>query len=151
VNEDNGSVENVSGPPMWLSAFASIASLVGFGDAIYLTVHHYTALPVPCTITHGCEEVLSSAYAELFGIPLAVFGAAAYFLAFSLALLASFGNRSMWRLFGLHTVVMAGFSCWLIYLQAAVIGSFCQYCLLSAGTTFTLFAAFLVSLVLRRA
>jgi uncharacterized membrane protein len=34
---------------------------------------------------------------------------------------------------------MAVFSLWLLYLQAFVIGAFCQFCLLSAGTTLTLF------------
>ena len=33
-------------------------------------------------------------------VPLAAFGAAAYFVAFSLALLTAFGNRRMWKLFG---------------------------------------------------
>lgn len=144
------SVETVSGPPTWLSALASIFALVGLGDSIYLTVHHYTAEPVPCSITHGCEEVLSSSYSELFGMPLAAFGAAAYFLAFSLALLAVFGNRSMWRIFGLQTVIMAVFSGWLIYVQAVLIGSFCQYCLLSAGTSLTLFFIFIASLFFSR-
>ena len=135
-------------PPGWLAALACIVALAGLTDAIYLTVHYYTAEPVPCSVTGGCETVLSSSYSELFGIPIAAFGAAAYFVAFCLALLAAFGNRSMWRLYGVHTLIMALVSGWLIYVQAAIIGAFCQYCLLSAGTTAALFAIFLVSLLL---
>ncbi len=94
--------------------------------------------------------VLTSAYAEIAGIPLAAFGAAAYFVAFSLALLAAFGNRAMWTLFGIQSTLMALVAVWLIYLQAAVIGAFCQFCLLSAATSFALFLIAVISKFWRR-
>jgi uncharacterized membrane protein len=124
---------------------AALVALVGVVDAAYLTVHHYTNEPVPCSLVEGCETVLTSQYAEIGGVPLAAFGSAAYFVAFSLALLAGVGNRMMWTLFGVQTAIMAVFAVWLIYLQAFVIGAFCQFCLLSAATTFTLFILFLIS------
>ena len=124
---------------------AALVALVGLGDAIYLTIQHYTGEKVPCSITGGCEAVLTSAYAEIGGIPLAAFGAAAYFVAFSLAILAAFGNRLTWKLFGVQTALMAAFSLWLIYLQAFVILEYCQFCLLSAATSVTLFLIALFS------
>ena len=124
---------------------AALVALVGVADAAYLTVHHYTNEPVPCSLVEGCETVLTSQYAEVAGIPLAAFGAIAYFIAFSLALLAAFGNRSMWTLFGVQASIMAAFAVWLIYLQGFVIGAFCQFCLLSAATSFTLLILFAVS------
>lgn len=124
---------------------AAFVALVGLGDAIYLTIQHYTGEKVPCSVTGGCEAVLTSSYAEIGGIPLAAFGAAAYFIAFSLAILAAFGNRLMWKLFGIQTALMAGFSLWLIYLQAFVILEYCQFCLLSAATSITLFLIALFS------
>ncbi len=124
---------------------AALVALVGLGDAIYLTIQHYTGEKVPCSVTGGCEAVLTSSYAEIGGIPLAAFGAAAYFIAFSLAILAAFGNRLMWKLFGIQTALMAGFSLWLIYLQAFVILEYCQFCLLSAATSVTLFLIALFS------
>jgi uncharacterized membrane protein len=123
---------------LWPAA-AAVVALVGLGDSIYLTAHHYTAEPVPCSLIEGCETVLTSAYAELFGLPLALYGAAAYFFAFSLAVLAAYGNRLLWRLFAMQAFFMAAFSGWLIYVQGAYIGAFCQFCLLSALTSFTLF------------
>jgi uncharacterized membrane protein len=129
-----------------LPAAAAIVALVGLADSIYLTVHHYTAEPVPCSIIEGCEQVLTSPYAEIAGIPLAAFGAAAYFVAFSLALLAAFGDRRMWTAFGIQTILMSAFTAWLLYVQAALIGAFCQFCLISAFTTFTLYILYLVSL-----
>ena len=118
---------------------AAVVALVGLGDSIYLTAHHYTAEPVPCSLIEGCETVLTSAYAEFAGLPLALYGAAAYFVAFSVATLAAFGDTRMWRLFAVQAFLMAAFSGWLIYVQGAVIGAFCQFCLLSAATSVTLF------------
>lgn len=128
-----------------LPAAAAIVALIGLADSVYLAVHHYTAEPVPCSLLDGCEQVLTSSYAEIAGVPLAAFGAAAYFTAFSLAMLATFGDGRMWKLFGIQTILMAAASAWLIYVQAVVIGAFCQFCLLSAATTFTLFLIYLVS------
>ena len=133
-----------------LKIIAVVAALAGLADSVYLTIHHYTAEPVPCSLISGCETVLSSEYAEIAGIPLAALGAAAYFIAFSLALLASFGNRTAWTLFGVQSIVMAVFTAWLIYLQASVIGAFCQFCLISSITSFTLLIVYIISLVLKR-
>jgi len=129
---------------------AAVIGVVGIADSIYLTVHHYTATAVPCGLTGGCEMVLTSSYAELFGVPIAAYGAAAYFTAFSLAILAAYGNETAWKLFGALATVMALSSCGLIYIQAYYINAWCQFCLLSALTSFALFALFLVSLILRR-
>ena len=128
-----------------LPLLAAVVALIGLVDAIYLTLHHLSGEQVPCSVTGGCETVLTSYYAEIAGIPLAAFGAAAYFLAFSLAILAAFGNRKLWFLFGVQVSLMAAFSLWLFYLQAFVIKAFCQFCLLSAATTITLFIIALAS------
>lgn len=129
---------------------ASVVGLIGLTDSIYLTVHHYNATEVPCGITGGCEQVLTSSYAEVAGIPLGVFGGIAYFTAFALAFLSAYGNALTWKLFGVLATIMAGFSCWLIFVQAYYIRAFCQYCLLSALTSMTLFVLFLISLAIRQ-
>ncbi len=129
---------------------AAVVALVGLADSIYLTIHHLTAEPVPCSLVSGCETVLTSAYAEFAGIPIAAFGAAAYFAAFALAVYAAYGTRLAWTLFGALAVVMAGISVWLLYLQAFVIGAFCQFCLVSAATSLTLFLLAVFSKFWRR-
>jgi uncharacterized membrane protein len=129
---------------------ASIVGLVGLGDSIYLTVHHYNATAVPCSITGGCETVLTSAYAEVAGVPISLFGAAAYFAAFALAFLAAYGNEAAWKIFGALATVMALFSLWLIFVQAYYLNAFCQFCLLSALTSITLFTLFIISLIVKR-
>lgn len=125
--------------PAKFAYLAAAVALVGLGDSIYLTVKHFLDEKVPCSIISGCEQVLTSHYAEIFGVPTAVFGAVAYFVVFSLAILAAFGSRRMWLAFGAATVLMLIFTLWLLYLQAFVINAFCQFCLLSAATTGTLF------------
>jgi uncharacterized membrane protein len=128
-----------------LPLLAAVVALIGLADAIYLTIKHFTGEKVPCSIVEGCEQVLTSSYAEIAGVPLAIFGAIAYFTAFSLAILAAFGNRQTWTLFGVQVSIMAIFSVWLVYLQAFVIEAFCQFCLISAATTFSLFIIYLIS------
>ena len=128
-----------------LPVAGAIVALAGLADATYLTIHHLTAEPVPCSIVAGCETVLTSPYATIGDIPLAAFGAAAYFVAFCLALLAAFGNRMTWMLFGIQVILMSVFTAWLLYLQGFVIGAFCQFCLISAITTFTMLGVYVAS------
>jgi uncharacterized membrane protein len=128
-----------------LPVAGAVVALAGLADATYLTVHHLTAEPVPCSLISGCETVLTSSYAEIGGVPLAAFGAIAYFVAFALALLTAFGNRMTWMLFGIQVVLMSIFTVWLLYLQGFVIGAFCQFCLISAITTFTMLGIYIAS------
>jgi uncharacterized membrane protein len=132
-----------------LPLLAAGVALLGLADAVYLTIHHYTAVPVPCGEDFDCGTVLTSQYAEMFGVPIAIFGALAYFAAFSLAVLAAFGNRLTWTLFGIQVAVMMIFTSWLVYLQAFVIEAYCQFCLISAAVTLTLFILFLASKLFR--
>ena len=145
ISDSEVSINHSNNAVAKLPLVAAVVALAGLADAIYLTVKHFTGEAVPCSIVEGCEQVLTSQYAEIGGVPLAIFGAAAYFIAFSLAILAAFGNRPMWTLFGAQVTFMLLFTAWLVYLQAFVIEAFCQFCLLSAVTTLTLFIIYLVS------
>ena len=135
---------------MKLYVTAAIVSLIGLADAIYLTVQHVTGQSVRCMIVSGCSEVLSSSYAVMAGVPLASIGAAAYFSVFSLATLAAFGYRFAGLLLTPLVLLMFLFSLWLIYLQAFVIGAWCQFCLLSAAVTTALTVVVLIGVILRR-
>jgi uncharacterized membrane protein len=129
----------------WPYLFAALLSLIGLGDAIYLTVQDMTGQNLRCTIISGCSEVLGSVYAHIGPIPLATLGAAAYFAVFSLAILAAFGYSFARPLLAALIVVMFLMTLWLLYLQAFVIHHFCQYCLLSAAVTITLTVLVLVT------
>ena len=118
-----------------LYGVAALVSLIGLADSIYLTVEHLSGRSVRCTITSGCSEVLSSPYASVGGYPLAGLGALAYFVVFSLAILIAFGYSKLRVLLTLVVGLMFLTTLWLLYLQAFVIGKFCQFCLLSALVT----------------
>lgn len=118
-----------------LYGVTALLSLAGLADSIYLTVEHISGRSVKCTIVSGCSEVLSSPYATVRGIPLALIGAAAYFSVFSLATLAAFDYKLAGTLLTLLVALMFLTTLWLVYLQAFVIGHFCQFCLLSAIVT----------------
>jgi uncharacterized membrane protein len=122
----------------YLYAAAALLSLIGLADAIYLTVEHLAGRAVQCTITRGCEEVLTSAYATVGPVPLAAVGALAYFIVFSLAILAIFGNRGAGYLLLYVVGLMLAVSIYLFVLQAFVLHAFCQFCLLSAAVTLLL-------------
>ena len=125
-------------PIAWSYLIAAVLSLVGLADAIYLTVQHLTGQSLRCTIISGCSEVLSSQYAHFGSIPLATIGAVAYFLVFSMAILAAFGYGFARPLLATVVALMFLMTLWLLYLQAFVIHHFCQYCLLSAAVTIVL-------------
>ena len=126
------------GTSVTLYIVAALVSLVGLADAIYLTVQHVTGQSVRCTVISGCSEVLSSPYATVHGIPLALLGAIAYFTVFSLATLAAFRYPLVGKLLGLLVGLMFLTTLVLTYLQAFVIHHFCQFCLLSAAVTIAL-------------
>lgn len=119
----------------WLYLISALVSLIGLGDAIYLTVQDLTGESLRCTIISGCSEVLSSKYAHVGPVPLATIGAIAYFVVFSLAVLAAFGYGFARPLIVIIVILMFLATLWLLYLQAFVIRHFCQYCLLSAAVT----------------
>jgi len=135
---------------MNLYVTAAVLSLIGLADALYLTIEHVTGQSVRCTIVAGCSEVLSSQYAVVAGVPLALIGAAAYFSVFSLATLAAFGYRIAAMLLTPLVVLMFLISLWLFYLQAFVIHAFCQFCLLSAAVSTALTVVVLIAVISRR-
>ena len=129
-------------------------SFLGFLDASYLTVKHFVGTPLPCSVLHGCEEVTTSQYSVIGGIPVALLGAVYYLAIFILIL--SVLRRNMFSSSGAENVALANedkllnltvrltvigllASLWFIYLQLFVIKAICLYCMFSAFTSITLF------------
>jgi uncharacterized membrane protein len=111
--------------------YSVILGLFGFLDSLYLTILHYRNAIPPCTI-HGCEAVLTSTFSMLGPIPLALFGVIFYLTVIIVALLILVeGMKNLLRFF--HFTVLVGFlfSVVLFLIQALIIKSFCQYCILS--------------------
>ena len=124
---------------MLYTAAAVVAGL-GVAETIYLTAMHLAGAHITCVASGGCSQVLSSKHAIIAGIPVAAFGLAGYFTAFSAATLSAFRFPLAEKLFTAVVIMMFLATLWFLYLQAFVIRSFCDYCLLSAAMTFALTA-----------
>ena len=105
----------------------AILGLVGFSIAFYLTVTHYINYVVPCSVTHGCEYVLTSKYAMAFGLPVALWGVIYFSLVIISSLMAN--HYAGWRKF-LTVLLSLGAlaSLGLLSLQFFVIKKVCEYC-----------------------
>ena len=117
---------------------AALIAVAGLTDAVYLTVQALTGETLTCGGSPDCFRVLGSAYARIAGLPVAGFGAAAYFGAFACATFAAFGYRRAPRLFAFVVAGMFAATLWFLGVQAFILHAYCRYCLLSAAATFVL-------------
>lgn len=118
-----------------------ILSVIGLIDSLYLTLKHLQGnLDLGCSIIKGCDQVLTSQFATINGIPIAGIGAGYYLVLAILALMILAKYRSALRyllyLSGLGVIVYLG----LIYVQAFVLQAWCQFCLLSTIMTLGIFS-----------
>lgn len=116
-----------------------ILGFLGFLDATYLTVQHYKNVIPPCTI-HGCEVVLTSKFAVIAGVPIALLGAG-FYLAVLVLLLLWLQTKKPNLVTLLVTLTGIGLliGVFLVGIQAFVLHAFCQYCLSSELIDFLLF------------
>lgn len=120
---------------MWLAL-----ATVGLYDATLLTVQHYTKLGLQCNFTGGCERVLTSKFATIGDIPIALGGVGFYLLVLFMMLVAVMNQQRPNRYFMLGWGAI-GFVVSLVLtgIQAFIIKAWCQYCLLSALTSTLIF------------
>ena len=132
-----------------IGAIASVGALL----TAYLTVVKLTGSSVACTASaatataasaSSCNNVLSSPYATVFGLPLALFGCLAYIsmATFALAPLAVSAEQNKglrlkledwtWLLLFAGATAMTIFSGYLMYLLAFNLKTLCLYCIGSA-------------------
>ncbi|MDO8564640.1 MAG: vitamin K epoxide reductase family protein [bacterium] len=127
-----------------LPASLIVLALIGFGDALYLTISAFEGVIPVCTIG-GCEQVLGSSYAKVGGMPVALFGALYYGAVFGLLVWFVETKSRRACTFALILVSLATLATlYFIYLQAFVIEAWCLYCLLSAAVTFALLAGLIL-------
>ena len=123
-----------------IASFMAVVAFLGVLDTSYLTYKQLLDKDIVCSLVDGCEIVLNSTYATVLGIPLSTIGLIYYLTLLILAvLLIKITSRSIAKLHFSLTTLGLIFSSYLVYLQAVVINSWCQYCLVSAGTTTLLF------------
>jgi uncharacterized membrane protein len=128
---------------------AALLALLGLLDASYLALERLSGGALACPIGGGCETVQNSSYALFLGVPVAYIGVAGYAALLAVALLSlhrvSVGSLPLPAL--LLAIASAGliFSAYLTYLQIAVIGAICFWCVVSALLELGIWVAALVS------
>jgi len=121
----------------------AILAFIGMIDALYLSLKR-NAGPIPCHVTHGCADVLTSKYSEVAGIPISWFGLAFYVTTLSLAVFtiyedpekpSGFPLKAIFYFSGVGLIISA----LLVGIQTFILKAFCEYCLLSAALVFSIF------------
>lgn len=134
-----------------------IAAIGSLGAVItaYLTSTKLAGGSAICP-TEGCEKVLESPYAVVFGLPLALFGFLAYVSMIGAAVAPWFVNAETNKAFRVNLenwtwlFMFAGgtsmmlFSAYLMYISSMVLKSFCLYCV---GSAICALALFILSLI----
>lgn len=113
-----------------------ILPLLGLVDASYLAVKHFAGEALQCSLLSGCEVVLTSKYSMIMGVPVAVLGALYYgamFLLISYYFLTE--NKNLLAMFRIIVGIGMLMTIYFVSLQLFVIGSICQYCMISALVT----------------
>lgn len=135
----------------WARPLIAAIATVGAIETAYLTLIKLTGGSTACP-TSACDTVLYSPYAEVFGLPLSLFGCLAYIsmgvLAVSPLLVSEKRqpdlqrqlNQWTWLLLFVGAVAMVVFSGYLMYLLAFVIQAACIYCITSAFLTVAMLA-----------
>jgi uncharacterized membrane protein len=118
-------------------------AVIGIADAFYVAQASYTGQPLWCAILEGCNTVVKSPYARLFGVPASYVGLAYYAHMFGLAALLAFDPLSRGLRVGavLYTAAGVCYSGYFAYLQVVAIRALCLYCIISAVLTVLLFIA----------
>ncbi|MBI4235383.1 vitamin K epoxide reductase family protein [Candidatus Peregrinibacteria bacterium] len=136
-------------------------SFVGLLDATYLTVSHYSGAQLSCSLTTGCNTVTTSIYSQIFGIPVALLGLIFYFTVLFLSLLyfdlqkpdapgipasGMAKGKAILKIIAPLSGLAFLSSAYFMYVQFFVIKALCQYCILSALLSTTIFILSLVCL-----
>lgn len=128
-----------------LVLFSSFGVLLG----VYLTDYHDKLIHqeatddlIPCSISSSfnCEKVQSSAYGDIFGIPIAFLGALFYLtvVVLSVAALVHYHNEYMLIIF-LFSSLSLLYSLFLYYIARYIIGALCLFCLIMYTINASLF------------
>jgi len=114
-----------------LRAASAVLAAVGLALTTYLLYERWTGGALACA-TGGCETVQMSAYAETFGVPVALLGLPRF-----VALFASAVARGGWARLVQATIALTAvmFGAYLLYEQLVVIDAVCQWCVASDVVT----------------
>jgi uncharacterized membrane protein len=117
-------------PLRWVRWALVGLAFAGFLIAFYLTLTHYRNIIPPCYGTSGCEEVITSRYAVILGIPLALVGALFFSVMFYMGIaLLTIPRPRVVKAYELLAYAGLLAAICLFLLQALVLKAYCTYCL----------------------
>jgi uncharacterized membrane protein len=134
----------------WSRPILAAIALIGASVTAYLTVIKLSGNSAACP-TSGCEQVLASPYATVFGLPLTLFGFLAYASMGVMALSPLWINSETqkklrptvenwsWLFLFIGATAMTVFSSYLMYVLATKLQVPCTYCIGSALLSSSLF------------
>ena len=107
----------------------AVLALAGLLVSCFALREHFRTGVAPCDINErwDCGVVNHSPFAEIAGVPVAVFGILGY------AAIAAFALARRWWIVLLFTTGAVGFSVYLTYIEARVLETYCIWCVTSAG------------------
>lgn len=133
----------------WALIAVLFFAVAGMALGLFLTDYHYKLLAnqetthtVLCTLSSSfnCDIVNSSPYAELFGVPIALWGFFFYLTLFCIAGIALFAKQNEKLVLLLHGMALFSvlYSIYLFYIAEFVIGALCPYCIIMYGVNISL-------------
>jgi uncharacterized membrane protein len=133
-----------------LRQIAIALAILGLLVSIYMTIFKVTNNEAMCVGSSGCSEVNSSKYSEINGIPVAVLGVIGYTAILALLLLEQrpgfFQQNGTMMFFGISLTGFL-FTVYLIYVEIALIGAYCPFCLTSQAVMSIIFIISVVRLI----
>lgn len=145
----------------WSRQIIGAIAVLGAINTAYLVINKLSKTVAVCP-TNGCERVLESPYATVFGLPLAVFGLLAYLgmaiFAFAPLAINPEANKPLrtnldkltWWLLFVGATAMTVFSGYLMYIMSSQfvakfgVGGICYYCIASAVFALSMFVLTLI-------
>lgn len=132
-----------------LFALFTFVAAIGWAVSTFLTGIHFWALPLPAgfDVAGTPWAVMTSQWAYVMGVPLALLGAI-YYLGVLLFSGLWFQTRSplVLKMLTPITVIGVASSAVFVYLQLFVIGAICPFCMVSAASTTVLLILELIML-----
>jgi uncharacterized membrane protein len=124
----------------------AVLALAGLMVSCFALREHFRTGVAPCDINErwDCGVVNHSPFAEIAGVPVAVFGILGY------AAIAGFALARRWWIVLLLTTGAVGFSLYLTYVEARILETYCIWCVTSAGIISLTEIAAIVAVVRRQ-
>ncbi len=134
----------------WLFRISIVFVVIGLLVSIYMTIYKLTNNDSMCLGSGDCSTVNASRYAEVNGIPVAVFGILGYLAILVIHYLEPrggyFNQNGTLLIFGLALTGFL-FTVWLIYVEIALIKALCPFCLTSQAAMTIIFIVSIIRLI----